>query len=582
MNTNTSQPDVESRTISSIEPVGLELIKAVFAGSFFVFGQIAMRIILLYIALFASTVTSFGASNPVNPPGGERQPVVEDGGRGVEMRIPGKWAESPIYLSANNMSIATGKPSLVTMSRGSTHIPVWSLSGGTAGQSVAGLVSGLPSGCGAVKVEIVVTTTHASTSPEYGDVYRCHLSQMVEDAPFTSEYVLGTPVRTALPAGPLHTRTILLDPYYEVDPSAPLWVRIQREPADPADTFTKPTGLAMVKVTPLEALAKAHVVQDVSGYNSWPMIQAIGKKLVCVYSRGTAHTIGEDARAVYARTSTDNGETWTKERVVANTPGYGEVAVGKGLDATGAMLLWVRRIGRDWNHDLYRATDGVTFELVATPKLAVTPMQITDVFSVSKVGLMALWFAGRYKDDTSHSWGKLTSSDNGATWTQTTIESELTKADWPTEPSAVYLGDGRILAVGRIEGGGVYTTRAQFQMVSTDHGATWKRSKTNIGDVSASTPSLILDAKTGLLSNYYYQRGRGVLWRRVVDPDSVFDNPLNWPRSEAVAAGSRIGIDSGNVNATAIGGTHYAAFYSGKAPDTAILVSVHPAPTARD
>ena len=533
------------------------------------------------IALLAvTTVTGSGAEDPVDSPSEKKQAVLQNGARRAKKRVPCTREESPVYLTANNMSIATGKPSLVTMSRGSTHIPVWSLSGGTAGQSVAGLVSGLPSGCGAVKVEIVVTTTDASTSPDYEDVYRCHLSQMVEDAAFTSRYVLGTPVRTALPAGPFYTRTILLDPYYEMEPNAPLWVRIQREPADPADSFTKPTGLAMVKVTPLEALAKPHVVQDVSGYNSWPMIQAIGEKLVCVYSRGSAHSIGEDARAVYARTSTDNGKTWTKETIVANTPHYGEVAVGKGLDSAGAMFLWVRRIGKDWNHDLYRTTDGVTFTLVATPKLAVTPMQITDVFAVPKVGLMALWFAGRYDDSSSHSWGKLTSSDNGATWTQTTIESKLPKSQWPTEPSAVYLGDGRILAVARIEGGGVYTTRSQFQMVSTDYGATWTRSKTNIGDVSASTPSLILDAETGLLSNYYYQRGRGVLWRRVVDPDSVFDNPLSWPLSEAVATGSRIGIDSGNVNATAIGDKHYLAFYSGKAPDTSILVSVLPAPPA--
>ena len=196
-----------------------------------------------------------------------------------------------------------------------------------------------------------------------------------------------------------------------------------------------------VKVTPLDALAKPHVVQNVSGYNSWPMIQAIGEKLVCVYSRGTAHTIGEDARAVYARTSTDNGRTWTTETVVANTPGCGEVAVGKGLDSAGAMLLWVRRIGSGWNHDLYRTTDGVTFARVATPKLAVAPMQVTDIFAVPKVGLMALWFAGDYRDKgPSHSWGTLPSSDNGATWTQTTIESALTKELWPTEPSAVYLG----------------------------------------------------------------------------------------------------------------------------------------------
>ena len=40
---------------------------------------------------------------------------------------------------------------------------------------------------------------------------------------------------------------------------------------------------------------------------------------------------------------------------------------------------------------------------------------------------MALWFAGNYSDDAVHSWGMMTSSDNGATWTQTTIESELTK-----------------------------------------------------------------------------------------------------------------------------------------------------------
>ena len=505
--------------------------------------------------------------------------VGEDGAR----EISGTWADSPIYMSANNMSIASGQPSLVNMSSGSTHIPVWSLSGGTVGQSVAGLVTGLPSGCDAVKVEIVVTTTDGATSPDYEDVYRVHLSQMVEDGAFTSRSSLGAPVRTVLPTAPFYTRTIVLESYYEVEPNAPLCVRIQREPGDPADSFTRPTGLAMVKVTPLGALAKPHVVQNVSGYNSWPMIQAIGEKLVCVYSRGSAHSIGEDARVVYARTSTDNGKTWTAETVVADTPKYGEVAVGKGLDSTGAMFLWVRRIGKDWNHDLYRTADGVTFTLVATPKLAVTPIQITDIFEVPTVGLMALWFAGDYRDDgPSHSWGKLTSSDNGATWTQTTIESELTKPQWPTEPSAVYLGNGRILAVARTEMGGPSSEKSQFQMVSTDYGATWTRGQTNIGDVAASTPSLILDAESGLLSNYYYERGRGILRRRVVDPDSVFGNPLNWPVSEAVATGSQVTFDAGNVNATTIGGTHYLAFYSGKAPDTAVLVSVVPAPPARN
>lgn len=326
-----------------------------------------------------------------------------------------------------------------------------------------------------------------------------------------------------------------------------------------------------------EALVEPRVVQGAKGYNSWPMIQALGGKLVCVYSRGSGHTIGEDARAVYARTSTDDGKTWTSETLVANTPGCGEVEVGKGLDSTGAMLLWVRRVGREWRHDLYRTAEGEKFALVATPQLTVTPVQITDVFAVPTVGLMALWFAGKYDDNgPSHSWGMLTSSDNGATWRQTPIESGLTKAQWPTEPAAVYLGDGRLLAIGRTEVG-----TAQFQMVSSDYGKSWTRERTNIDDVHASTPSLILDAGSGLLSNYYYQRGEaGLLRRRVVAPDRVFSHPTNWPASEPVAAGSRITFDAGNANATAIKGTHCVAFYSGKAPDTAILVAVLPAPTA--
>ncbi|MBI1347341.1 exo-alpha-sialidase [bacterium] len=519
--------------------------------------------------MLTASVPSLGADSPISATDKMAPALVEDG----EPHLQRQW--SPLGLSANDLSIATGQPSLVLMSHGSTHIPVWSLSGGTAGQSVAGLLTGLPRECAAVKVEIVVTTTDPATSPELEDVYRVHLSQMIENAPFTERYVLGTPVRTPLPPAPLHTRTILLESYYKVEPDAPLWVRIQREPTDPGDTFTKPTGLALVKVTPLAALAEPQVVQNVSGYNSWPMLQALGDKLVCVYSRGSGHTIGEDTRAVYARTSTDGGKTWTPETVVANTPGYGEVEVGKGLDSSGAMLLWVRRAGPEWHHDLYRTTDGVTFTLMATPPLAVRPMQITDVFAVPTVGLMALWFAGDYSDKPNNAWGTMTSSDNGATWTQTTIESELPKSEWPTEPAAVYLGDGRILAIGRTEVSGT-----QFQLISQDYGKTWTRAPTNISDIAASTPSLILDPQTGLLSNYYYHRGAGVLRRRVVDPERVFHHPQSWPVSEPIATGSKIPFDAGNANATAIGDMHYISFYSGKAPDTTVFVSVIPSPAA--
>jgi len=316
-------------------------------------------------------------------------------------------------------------------------------------------------------------------------------------------------------------------------------------------------------------LTESLVVQDVPGYNSWPVIQALGEKLVCIYSRGTAHSIGEGARGVWARTSTDGGKSWSPETLVANAPDWGEVTIGKGLDENGALLVWIRCCGKGIHHDLYRSADGVNFERVSTPTLDPMPMQITDVFSVPTVGLMALWFEGNYgSDGPCHSWGTVVSTDNGKTWTQNVIEKEISKNDWPTEQAAVYLGDGKILAIARVE-----TGKAQKQLISTDYGKTWTRTDTNISDCMASTPSLILDPKTGLLSNYYYHRGRGILRRRVVKPEDVFTNSLAWPESEVVCLGSESPWDSGNVNATVIGDTHYCAFYTGKHPNTSVVVA---------
>ena len=53
-----------------------------------------------------------------------------------------------------------------------------------------------------------------------------------------------------------------------------------------------------------EVSPRAHlsVVQDVDGYNSWPMIQVTGGRLVCAYGRGKGHSV-EGSRGAYARTS---------------------------------------------------------------------------------------------------------------------------------------------------------------------------------------------------------------------------------------------------------------------------------------
>ena len=318
--------------------------------------------------------------------------------------------------------------------------------------------------------------------------------------------------------------------------------------------------------------AMVSVVQDVAGYNSWPMIGTVGGKLVCAYSRGSAHTIGEGKRGVFARASPDGGRTWGPEVCVANDQSVGEVTTGKGVYSKGAMLLWVRRWGKSRHHDLYRTTDGAKFEKIATPTLDPMPMQITDVFSVPGIGLMCLWFAGDYKEGPHSSWGIVTSKDDGSTWVQRTVEKDLEKTDWPTEQAGVWLGNGRILAVARSEGAG-----HQFQITSTDSGTTWKRTKTNITDVNSSTPSLILDRKTGQLANYYYHRGARKMKRRTVDASCIFDRPMEWPVPETLAEGhEKRSWDAGNVNATVLDGRHFLATYTGSERDTSVVVVAVP------
>lgn len=322
----------------------------------------------------------------------------------------------------------------------------------------------------------------------------------------------------------------------------------------------------------MDTIISPLMVQDAPGYNSWSFIQVLGDRLVCIYSRGKAHDIFEHSRGVYARVSMNGGKTWGEESQVVNTPDYGESAIGRGLDNDGALLVWVRCIGNDWKHELYRSTDGVKYEKLAELRPDPMPMQITDVMNIPGVGLMSLWFAGKYRDLPENSWGTLVSKDNGRTWTQNVIESGLMKRDWPTEPSGVYLGNGRILAIARAEDCGNPEANLQFQLESDDYGVTWRKSRTNIGDVLLSTPSLVLDKKTWLLSNYYYHRGRGILKRRVVNAESIWGHSKEWPDFEAIATGSDKAQHAGNVNAVGVGKIHYCTYYTGDEKQTAVVI----------
>lgn len=311
-------------------------------------------------------------------------------------------------------------------------------------------------------------------------------------------------------------------------------------------------------------------VCDTPGYQSWPMIHSVGGRLVCAWSRGTAHDIRESVRHVRAAVSDDGGITWTGETTVVNTPGAADVAEGKGSDSAGAMLLWIRTWGNTVPaaQQLFRTEDGKTFERISRPALDPMPMQITDIFPLPGGKLMCLWFAGFYRGDNHNSWGTLTSSDDGRTWTQNVVEQELSQTDWPTEPSVFHAGNGRLFGIARTEWG-----KAQFQLQSEDCGVTWKRFRTNIGDIALATPSLIFHPESRLIDHYYFQRGAGLLKKRTVSLDEIWNNPEAWPPPRILAECSTAEHHAGNVNASRMNGKTVLAWYEGDPANTAVFMA---------
>lgn len=489
----------------------------------------------------------------------------------VFLLAAGASAYEPIVLQAKDFSLATGNPSLQMWQKDAAVVPVWSLSGGQLGQSVVATTPPLPADCGGVKIELLVVNNEKTANDTFTDVYRVDVAELVPGVPVKT--TSGKPVMNRLAPQPWTLRGLEIESYVVVQGGAPLTLRVRREPGDRSDTYDRPSGLVQVRVTPLAAPPKAFKVEDRPGYNSWPMMQSIGDRLVCTYSRGSGHTIDEGIRDAYARTSTDGGRTWTPEVCFARDPRVGEVMIGKGLDRDGAALFWVRCMGRPKSHhDLYRTVDGVAFEKIAEPSLEPFPMQITDIFHADGK-LMALWFATRYREDDEQSWGTLVSADNGRTWTQRTIETVMKKSELPTEPCVVNLGGGRLLGLARTENGGD-SLASQFQLTSLDNGVTWKKTRTNIRDVLASSPSLVYDRETGLVYNYYYERGRHVVKCRVAKADAIFDHPFDWPLPQPVLIGDeKRPHDAGNVNAVEMNGHHYLTYYSGTDKDTAVYVA---------
>lgn len=317
---------------------------------------------------------------------------------------------------------------------------------------------------------------------------------------------------------------------------------------------------------------------DTAKYNAWPFIHELNGRLICIYTRALAHE-GSDIRSIYCKHSFD-GIVWSKEiEILTNVKAYGAVtAIGK--DNDGNLLFWLRNggIGNSIKHELYKTTDGYEFSKIAevSSPSDYTIEGLTSIINVPGVGLMS--FFCTYLTGVTNVWGTVISSDNGLTWTQHPVETNLSNYDCPTEINAVYIGNGKIIGIGRREStdGG---ENVLHQMESSDYGATWTRSNTNIDDITSSTSTLMYDETSGTISEFYIKRGVNTLKLRECNINDIWNNPKNWPDSidiHSFNANGDGGHDGGQANGVYFNGTRIVAEYAGVPGMTSIYVTLIP------
>jgi len=473
-----------------------------------------------------------------------------------------------LLIPASAMSVGTGSPSLALYTTSIARIPYWSMSGITAGQGVTSFIRDFEGYGDGVEISAIIMTPAGTPSDTSSEVLQIMVSQLEPGQLIDKNNIRsGAVIHKTLPVNT--SGKVILESFVPINPSLPISVLLSRLVADTADTWETSIGIAGLELKPVK-LPEPKEIQPADKYNAWPFISSVGEKLVCVYGKGLTHE-DTDSADIYIKTSIDGGNSWSDERLIINTVGVRDTVTGKGKDPNGNILLWVRKgyPGPTSTHHIYRSNDGEAFELISSPTFDVAPTHISDIFSVPSVGLMAF-----YNDVSFKSWGVVVSADNGITWNQTEIGTALSDAEYPTEISGTYINDGKIIALGRKEYGTTADpTYAMFQIQSNDYGVTWTKTRTNITDISLSTPSLVYDSVKGILSLYYFHRGFGVLRLRKSSINDVWDNPLNWETSQPITFGTRNSQDTGNVNAIALGDKHIAVFYSGDATNTGIYAT---------
>ena len=269
-------------------------------------------------------------------------------------------------------------------------------------------------------------------------------------------------------------------------------------------------------------------------YKSWPSLIRDGRTVRLVYNAGSQHNV-TTTRGVFSRTGANS---FTTDETVIDTASVDDASYGVGTDSSLNPLVWVnQRDGTDADTGIVlRRRSGGSWSTLVSPAFTGVRL-LSHISPVSGVGLVAQW---QSRSDTTLAWGVVISDDDGASWSQVTIETGITAAQRPNEVYLLDVGSSTILGVGRSETGG-----ALMQLTCVGDPSTlgnWTRADTNVTDIARDRGWLVPrwgDSST--IDLYYTDRSSGALRWRSGNLATVLASPTSWGAAVTLRSGGNTG-----------------------------------------
>jgi hypothetical protein len=313
-------------------------------------------------------------------------------------------------------------------------------------------------------------------------------------------------------------------------------------------------------------IGRYKTVKNDTEYNSWPvLVRTKANRFIAFYACGPSHKSngGKDVagRKVCYKLSDNDGLTWSEEKVLLYKPDTDYTTFGAAALKNGDIILFSNEntvkgtVTVKTDYLVLRSTDnGASFSLSFRLRTDSTdPVVKTSGYPNVPVEMDngEIIASKQINVNGKKGWGVIFSKDNGLTFQQGVKVISPTHdsySDIPWEVRIAYIGQGRLVAMGRNDKGPLY------QLNSGDYGRTWTQFTTNITDCRFNCVFPLYMADLDTITLYYNDRYSNTIKKRTAPATFIFNNPNQWNEATVIdyTSSPTTKIDSGYITSCRI------------------------------